>query len=216
MSVKTTWTARTKSQLVAALARKGYDRDEVRQAADRAVENGFSWAWGKEAGERCMALITFSDTEVDMWDASLHTEAEVSCNVCRTMAHAPATLTQVDGIGNACIYCMRQVRDIDATAARWAALVAEGKLNAEATAKSLAALRNLAAHLAPKPQAEVGHYVRTIANGLVVFVLAESDEFGTIEVRHNNGTTGWGDRAAFAAIRANDGRYTLGGDPRRA
>ena len=106
---KTTWTAQTKAQLVAALARKGFERVEVRKAADRAVENGFAWAWGKDAGALAMALVTFSDTEVDMWDASLHTEAEVSCHVCDTMAHCPATLTQADGIGNACPSCMRDI-----------------------------------------------------------------------------------------------------------
>lgn len=142
--IKTTWTAQTKSQLVAALARKGYDRIEVPNAADRAVENGFAWAWGRLAGALCMALVTFSDTEVDMWDASLHTEAEVSCNVCDTMAHAPATLTQVDGIGNACRYCMR---DIPGHIEHITKVVAEGKVDVERGDEMIAALRNLAAHV---------------------------------------------------------------------
>jgi hypothetical protein len=197
---KTTWTAQTRSQLVAALARKGFERDEVRAAAQRAIEGGFSWAWGKNAGERNMALITFSDTEVDMFDASLHTNEEIRCDVCQTVAHAPATLTQVDGIGNACRYCMRNVKDLDATAARWNAMVEEGKLDAEHTAESLANLRNLAAHLAPVQTVPAGHYARNTTTGLVVFVLEYSDEHGTIHVRHANGTDGWGDPAAFEAI----------------
>lgn len=76
---KTTWTARTKSQLAAALARKGFDRASIRQTCDNAVRFG---AWDDHnftvANEHHAAavVITYGDTEVDLWDAQLMTETE--------------------------------------------------------------------------------------------------------------------------------------------
>lgn len=66
---KTTWTARTKTQLVAALARKGFNRADVREACDRAASNGFA-AVADIATEN-VAIVTYGDTEVDAYDAEI-------------------------------------------------------------------------------------------------------------------------------------------------
>ena len=68
---KTTWTGRTKEQLVAALARKGWSRDSVRDACDQAASDG-SATTADIAGD-LVALVTFGDTEVDLWDAEIKT-----------------------------------------------------------------------------------------------------------------------------------------------
>ena len=120
------------------------------------------------------------------------------------MAHAPAA-TQVEGIGNACRNCHRQASTKDAFdtyAAFLAGRVAEGKLTQADIDERLTAIRKLAQALGVEltAQAEVGHYAREVATGLVVFVLAEAPEFGTIEVRHNDGTTGWGGREFYAPM----------------
>jgi len=66
---KTTWTARTKNQLVAALARKGWSRASVRDVCDRAYMNGFALTTDNTA--EMVAIVTFGDAEVDAWDAEI-------------------------------------------------------------------------------------------------------------------------------------------------
>ena len=68
-AAKTTWTSQTTDQLVAALARKGWSRDSVRDACRRAARDG-SATVTDTAGDRA-ALVTFGDTETDLWDATI-------------------------------------------------------------------------------------------------------------------------------------------------
>jgi hypothetical protein len=68
-SAKTTWTARTTDQIVAALARKGWSRDSARDACNRAAGDGLATTTNK-AGD-LVAFVTFGNTEVDLWDAEV-------------------------------------------------------------------------------------------------------------------------------------------------
>jgi hypothetical protein len=68
-SAKTTWSARTKDQIVAALARKGWSRDSARDACQRAACDGLA-ATTNSAGD-LTAFVTFGNTEVDLWDAEI-------------------------------------------------------------------------------------------------------------------------------------------------
>jgi hypothetical protein len=68
-SAKTTWTARTTSQIVAALARKGWSRDSARAACNRAACDGLATTTNN-AGD-LLAFVTFGNTEVDLWDAEI-------------------------------------------------------------------------------------------------------------------------------------------------
>lgn len=63
------WTARTQGQLVAALARKGWSRDSARDACHRAVRDGAATTMSR-AGD-IVAIVTFSNTEVGLWDAEI-------------------------------------------------------------------------------------------------------------------------------------------------
>jgi hypothetical protein len=66
---KTTWTGRTTDQLVAALARKGWSRDGVRDACHQAASDGAATTMNN-AGDLA-AFVTFGDTEVALWDAEI-------------------------------------------------------------------------------------------------------------------------------------------------
>jgi hypothetical protein len=66
---KTTWTARTQGQLVAALARKGWSRESARDACHRAYRDGSATTMNN-AGDLA-AFVTFGNTEVDLWDAEI-------------------------------------------------------------------------------------------------------------------------------------------------
>ena len=68
-AAKSTWTGQTTDQLAAALARKGWSRDSVRDACRRAARDG-SATVTDTAGARA-ALVTFGDTETDLWDATI-------------------------------------------------------------------------------------------------------------------------------------------------
>lgn len=83
---KTTWTARTKAQLVAALARKGWSQDSVRDACHRAACDGFAMTTNNVGN--LVAFVTFGDTEVDLWDAEIKSGGDGGL---RPGAEAPVT-----------------------------------------------------------------------------------------------------------------------------
>ena len=68
-AAKAAWAGRTADQLVAALARKGWSRDSVRDACRRAASDGTATTMNN-AGDLA-AFVTFGDTEVDLWDAQI-------------------------------------------------------------------------------------------------------------------------------------------------
>lgn len=106
MARKTIWTAQSKAQIVAAMARRGFDRGDVRTMAEHAYATGYAATPMTDMPGHVL-VISYANTEVDMWDAEIMTDEAYAVIASRAAAYrATPSAELVEAVGPSAAYAI--------------------------------------------------------------------------------------------------------------